>query len=222
MPSFPKYAIRRAARVFLILSAFGCLVLLGADYYVGSFSKGRIYSDASEIPHRSAAVVLGCGKFTHGRPNLYYKYRINAAIELWNAGKIDAIIVSGDNSRKEYDEPSAMKSDLVANGIPAEYITVDYAGFRTLDSVIRAEKVFGVGAYTVISQPFHCQRAVYLAAKKGQSVIGYCASGVGGSSGKKVRLREAFARVKAIMDVILLKTPKYLGKKERVHYRIRG
>jgi SanA protein len=220
-PSLSKHPIRRVARVLFIFSAFGCLVLLGADYYVESFSKGQIYSDSSKIPHRSAAVVLGCGKYTQGRPNLYYKYRINAAIELWNAGKIDAIVVSGDNSRKGYDEPSEMKADLVSRGIPGEYIAVDYAGFRTLDSIIRAKAIFDLQNYTVISQPFHCQRAVYLAGKTGQSAIGYCAADVGGSSGLKVRLREVLARAKAVADVIVSKNPKYLGKKERVFYRIR-
>ena len=164
-------------------------------------------------------MVLGCGKYTQGRPNLYYNYRIAAAVELWQAGKTDSILVSGDNSRKDYDEPSSMKSDLVSRGVPAEYITIDYAGFRTLDSVVRAEKIFGMKEYTVISQPFHCRRAVYLASKNGQSVIGYCAADVGGSSGLKVRLRETLARAKAVVDVIISKNPKYLGKQEAVCYR---
>lgn len=217
--SFSKRHIKRFIRIFLILTAFGFVGLLGIDFYVGLFSEGRIYNDVSSVPHRRTAMVLGCGKYTQGRPNLYYNYRIAAAVELWQAGKTDSILVSGDNSRKDYDEPSSMKSDLVSRGVPAEYITIDYAGFRTLDSVVRAEKIFGMKEYTVISQPFHCRRAVYLASKNGQSVIGYCAADVGGSSGLKVRLRETLARAKAVVDVIISKNPKYLGKQEAVCYR---
>ena len=114
-----------------------------------------------------------------------------------------------------------MKADLVAKGIPAEYITIDYAGFRTLDSVVRAGQIFGMKEYTVISQPFHCQRAIYLAKKNGQSVVGYCAKDVSGTSGFKVRSREVLARTKAVFDIIIAKKPKYLGQQEQVNYRVR-
>jgi len=211
--------IRRYIGIFLFLSGFGFIGLFWADFYVGSFSKGRLFYNVETVPHRPAAVVLGCAKTVWGRPNLYYLRRIDAAVQLWEAGKIDAILVSGDNSRKDYDEPSSMKADLVEKGIPAEYITVDYAGFRTLDSVVRAEQVFGVTEYIIISQPFHCQRAVYLADKQGQSVLGYCAADVGGGSGIKVRLREVLARTKAVMDVMSSKRPKYLGDRELINYR---
>ena len=204
----------------MLVPIFILCVLLAADLYVGSASKGRLYHDAQHTPRRPAALVLGCSKHVQGRLNLYYKYRINAVMELWQANKIDAILVSGDNSRKDYDEPSAMKASLIEMGVPAAFITIDYAGFRTLDSVVRAEKVFGLDDYIVVSQPFHCSRAIYLGRKKGQSVIGYCATNVQGSSGLKIRLREVLARTKAVVDVMTFKSPKYLGKQETVHYRI--
>lgn len=203
--------------------AFIILVILGlfwADYYVGSFSSGKIFKDPSEIPHRPAAVVLGCGKYTQGRLNLYYKHRLAAAVELWQAGKVNAILVSGDNSRKDYDEPSSMKADLVSQGIPAEYITIDYAGFRTLDSIVRAGQIFGLTEYVIVSQPFHCRRAIYLANKNGHSVIGYCAKDVSGTSGFKVRSREILARAKAVFDMITSKKPKFLGDTEQMNYRV--
>ena len=205
-------------RILLLLLLF-LLILLSVDFYVGCCSKGKLYNKAADVPYRRAAVVLGCSKYTQGRPNLYYKYRIDAAVELWQAGKIDAILVSGDNSRKGYDEPTNMKADLVEKGVPAEYITVDYAGFRTLDSIIRAKEIFGLDNYIVVSQSFHCRRAVYLANAKGQDVIGYCAADVGGGSGVKMRLRETLARAKAVLDVILSKSPKYLGQPEEIYYR---
>ncbi len=221
IPNSPKQTSRKHRWVFFVL----CLLLLfllsliTADVYVGACSRGRLYYRMDDVPHRPAALVLGCGKYTQGRPNLYYQYRINAAVELWQAGKIDAIVVSGDNSRKDYDEPSEMKADLVEKGVPAEYITIDYAGFRTLDSVIRAEQVFGLDDYVIVSQPFHCRRAIYLALKQGQSVIGYCAADVAGTSGAKVRLREVLARTKAVADTFIAKPPQFLGKTEQVNYR---
>lgn len=201
----------------LIIACFAALI--AADVYVASFSKGRLYDNPADIPHRRAAVVLGCGKYIQGRPNLFYLYRLNAAADLWHAGKIDAVLVSGDNSRKDYDEPTAMKADLVERGIPPEFIAVDYAGFRTLDSVIRAGEVFALDDYVVISQPFHCRRAVYLATRQGQSVIGYAAADVGGRHGLKVRLRETLARAAAVADILTSKQPRYLGPQEQMLYR---
>jgi SanA protein len=203
--------------LFIILAAL--IALVAVDCYVSSFSRGKLYTSVDKIPHRKAALVLGCGKYVEGRINLFYQKRINAAAELWAAGKVDAIIVSGDNSRKGYDEPSEMKADLVEKGVPAEYITIDYAGFRTLDSVLRAEQVFGLEKYAIVSQRFHCSRAIYLASRQGQEAIGYCAADVSGKRALKVRLREVLARTKAVVDVLFAKSPKYLGKPETVHYR---
>lgn len=218
--SLPKQkSFRWCLRIFFLLPLLFLFCLLIADVYVGIHSKGRLFETLEDVPHCRAAVVLGCGKTVNGRSNLFYNHRIKAAADLWAAGKIDAIVVSGDNSRKDYDEPSQMKADLIEKGVPAEYITLDYAGFRTLDSVVRADQVFDLEEYIIISQPFHCRRAIYLARKKGQSVIGYSAKDVPGSSGVKIRLREILARTKAVMDIYFSRSPKFLGQKEHVYYR---
>ena len=218
--SMKRRSSKRRIFIFAAFLVVGFLALIwGLDVYVGLASNGRLYTAIDEVPPRSAALVLGCGKYTQGRPNLYYRYRIEAAAKLWYAGKINAILVSGDNSRKNYDEPSEMKADLVKKGIPGEYITIDYAGFRTLDSIIRAKQIFGLDEYIIVSQLFHCQRAMYLANAKGQSTIGYCATDIGGSAGVKVRLRETLARVNAVMDIVISKNPKFLGPKEQIYYR---
>ena len=209
----------KIAVIFLTIGVVVLVVLLAADIYVGSFSSGRLYDRAEEVPHRRAALVLGCSRETDGQPNLYYRYRLDAAEALWRAGKVDAILVSGDNSRSDYDEPGSMKADLVDRGVPSAYITADFAGFRTLDSVIRAGEVFGLEEYIGVSQPFHCQRAVYLASQKGQSVIGYCAADVGGGSGVRVRVRETLARAAAILDVLRSKRSRFLGRREEIQYR---
>ena len=198
-----------------------CLAILtlAADFYVGSFSVGRLYYNINDVPHRRAALVLGCGRYFDGHINQFYSYRISAAVQLWKAGKVEAILVSGDNSWVDYDEPTSMKADLVAKGIPAEYITIDYAGFRTLDSIVRAKKVFNLKDYIIVSQPFHCSRAIYLASQQGQDVIGWCARDVKSAAGLKMRLREVLARNKALLDILTNKNPKFLGKQERVTYK---
>jgi SanA protein len=215
-----SFLLRHRTILFVLFVLCLLTFLLFIDFHVGSFSKDRLYYDINDVPHRRAALLLGCGKYAYGRPNMFYQHRINAAVKLWQSGKIDAILVSGDNSRKDYNEPGIMKSDLVAKGFPAEYITMDYAGFRTLDSVIRAERIFGLEEYIVISQPFHCCRAIYLAKQHGQDVIGWCARDVKGFFGIKMRLREILARNKAVFDVLIHKEPKYLGKREGVSYKM--
>ncbi len=211
---------RKCRKIFLsglIFVLFLMIVLVFVDFYVASAATDKLYTDIEKVPHKKAALVLGTAKFIETRDNWYYNFRIDAAAQLWKAGKIDAILVSGDNSRSDYDEPTTMKEDLVAKGIPAEFITVDYAGFRTLDSIVRAEKVFGLQDYIIVSQPFHCVRAVYLAQRNGQNVIAWAASDIRGDF--KMRLREVLARNKAVFDILTQKTPKFLGPKENVNYR---
>lgn len=213
-----SFLLNRKAAFFIIFALCSIILMLGVDFYVGSFSDGRLFRDINDVPHRRAALVLGCGRIFDGHINLFYKYRIIAAAELWRTGKIDAILVSGDNSRVDYDEPTSMKSDLVAEGIPAEYITIDYAGFRTLDSIVRADRIFNLEDYIIVSQPFHCSRAIYLASQHDQDVIGWCARDIESAAGLKMRLREILARNKALFDILIHKQPKYLGKKENVTY----
>lgn len=203
---------RKRLQILAVLVVCGTGFLYCVDSHVGSTAEGRIFDKVEDCPDVPVAVVLGTAKYYYGRDNLFYIYRIRAAAELYKAGRVKAIIVSGDNSRKDYDEPSQMKADLVELGVDEEYITCDYAGFRTLDSIIRAEKVFGQKNIIVISQRFHCERAVFLAQKKGYEAYGYVAKDVQGCHGAKVRLREILARCKAVMDLIIDKQPKYLGE----------
>ena len=128
-------------------------------------------------------------------------------------GKIEYILVSGDNATLYYNEPYTIKKDLIKAGIPEEKIFLDYAGFRTLDSMVRAKYVFGLDSVTVISQKFHNERAIFLAERKGLHAIGFNAEDITGSDGIKVRLREYFARVKVFIDLTFNTQPKFYGKK---------
>ena len=143
----------------------------------------------------------------------YYKYRVNAAVKLYKAGKIAFIVVSGDNSSKDNDEPTDFKNDLMKQGIPANKIFLDYAGFRTLDSVVRIKEIFGQDSVTMISQQFHNERAIYLAEHFNINAIGFNAKGISGRYGLKVKLREYLARVKVFVDIIFNVQPKFLGGK---------
>lgn len=172
-------------------------------------TRNLVYYDVNSIPKNKVGLLLGTGKYAaSGNINLFYKYRIDATIKLYKAGKIEYILVSGDNSRKDYDEPSDFKNDLIAKGIPEEKIFLDYAGFRTLDSVVRAKEIFGQTSLTFISQKFHNQRAIYIANHFGIEAVGFNARDV-----YKSHFREYLARSKASLDLVFNVQPKFLGEK---------
>lgn len=188
--------------------------IIGADIMIRSAAKGRTYYDVTSIPYRRVGILLGCSQqLSDSRQNLYFSYRITAATQLFKAGKVDYIIVSGDNHAVVYDEPTDMKHALVAAGIPAERIYCDYAGFRTLDSIIRAKDVFGQTNVTVISQRFHNQRAIYIAQYEDMDALGFNAREVDSYKSFRTKLREQFAKVKTVLDVCVLGTrPKFGGR----------
>lgn len=180
-------------------------------------SKGRVFDETNieEAPHCRAAVVMGCRKIlAHGYMNLYFIRRMTAAVELYESGKVDYLIVSGDNHTVGYDEATDMKDFLVEAGIPAERIVCDYAGFRTLDSVVRANKVFGVDSFYVISQEDHLRRAIFTARGFGCDAYGYVAKDVNVRYSIMTRVREQFAKVSAVLDVVIRRRPKFLGPHE--------
>lgn len=197
---------------YLALTPF-ILVLL-CNFVITSSTKGKTFTNINQIPKNKVGIVLGTSKkLVGGRPNSYYTYRIQATIALFNAKKIEFVLVSGDNGTKYYNEPTTIKKDLVAGGIPEEKIFLDYAGFRTLDSMVRAKEVFGLDRATVISQEFHNERAIYLAEKKGLKAIGFNATDIIGNPGLKVHSREYLARVKVFIDLIFNTQPKFYGER---------
>lgn len=180
---------------------------------VASKSSDRIYDKVDSIPYNEVGMVLGTGPTTiTGKTNSYFLFRIDAVEELYKAGKIKYILISGDNSRKDYSEPDVMKDSLVARGIPAEVIYLDYAGFRTLDSVVRSKKVFGQNKMTVISQRFHNERSIILGDWQEMELIGYNAKETISHFHRiRAHIREGFARIKLFLDILTNKQPKFLG-----------
>lgn len=190
------------------------LIILFSNYSIERIAKGKTFTDISELSKNKVGLVLGTSKMSpSGGINLYFKYRIEATVELFKSGKIDFVLVSGDNGNKNYNEPSDFRDELVKRGIPANKIYLDYAGFRTLDSVVRAKEIFGQTSITIISQKFHNERAIYLAEYYDMDAIGFNAQDPAGNYGIKTQIREYFARTKAFLDIVTGVDPKFLGKK---------
>jgi SanA protein len=177
-------------------------------------SKNFLFSKAKKLPSTKTALLLGTSKtLKNGNDNLYFNYRIDACLDLFRSGKVSHILISGDNGSKEYNEPQDMKNELISRGIPSEKITLDYAGFDTYDSVLRAKMIFGQDAFIVVSQKFHNQRAVYIARRNGIHAYGYNARDVKKMNGLKTKIREFFACLKAYIEVKVKVSPTYLGER---------
>jgi SanA protein len=201
-------------RAFRFLNGLALLLVLSivlSDGVVEYRTQGKLYNDLQEVPYNKVGLLLGTSKYSSTGKNLFYVGRIKAAVDLFDAGKIDYILISGDNSTKYYNEPKQFREDLIKLGIPSSRIVMDFAGFRTLDSVVRAKEVFQEEKITVISQQFHAERAVFIADAKGIDAIGYCAADVEGKRGIMVKVRERLARVQMIWDLIIGTSPKFYG-----------
>lgn len=209
-----KIPFKKLFKWSFILMTLMVIFIVLCNYAIMSSTKTQLYSDISLIPKNDVAILLGASKKSRwGGENLFFKYRIEAAAALFKSGKIKHIIVSGDNSKKEYDEATDMREALVALGVPDSCITLDYAGFRTLDSMVRCLKIFGQKKVTVISQKFHNQRAAFIGNYYDMEVVAFNAKDVPAQFSLKTRIREYFAKCKAVLDLYLIHTqPKFLGE----------
>ncbi|MDH3976274.1 MAG: YdcF family protein [Deltaproteobacteria bacterium] len=199
--------------LFLSLMAFSAItnIIIARNY------DRFIYNNTKEVPRKDVALVLGTSRSFHGRLNLYYTSRLKAASALYKDGKIKKILVSGDNSTKYYNEPITMQKDLVNLGVKEEDIHLDYAGFSTLDSVIRAKKVFSLDEFIIISQEFHCERALFIARSRNIEAIAYATPYIEHKGKIKIFMRELLARIKAGLDIwIINRSPKFLGEKVEI------
>ncbi len=210
--------MKRLFKWLLISLGIVLLSIISSNYWIISSTKTQLYTDITKIPSRKVGLVLGASKqTTRGTANLYFTFRIQAAYQLFKAHKVQYLLVSGDNHIKGYDEPSDMRDALLALGVPDSCIVLDYAGFRTLDSVVRCDEVFGEDSITIISQEFHNQRAVFIANKKHISAIAFNVQEVNKNYSFRTRIREYFARVKCLLDIYVLGTsPKFLGDKIKI------
>jgi SanA protein len=204
---------RRAFKIGSLCSIALFIIIVICDQLVERNAKGKTFNSVQSIPKSETGLVLGTSKYLgNGRINLYYKYRIDAAARLYHSSKVKYLLVSGDNSTKSYDEPTTMKQDLIEAGVPESKIYLDYAGFRTLDSMVRAKAIFGQEELTVISQQFHNERAIYIAESQDIKAYGYNAKGVSLKYRIRLIIRERLARVKLVLDLLFGVEPKFYGE----------
>ena len=201
-------------KIAIYIFVFCALAVIFSNLIVNQNAKEKVFTSTNAIAKNKVGLLLGTSKILmNGQQNLYFVYRVNAAVKLFKSGKIEYIIISGDNRTKNNNEPQDFKDELLKKGIPANKIFLDYAGFRTLDSVVRLKEIFGQTSVTLISQEFHNERAIYLAEYFGIKAIGFNAKDVTNRLGFKTQVREYFARVKVFVDIVFNVQPKFLGDK---------
>lgn len=202
--------------IILIVSLF--FALLVGNVWVVKSTEDAVYTDWTKLPNHRVALVLGTShRISDGTPNPFFEKRMDTAAELYKMGKIDQFILSGDNRTVFYNEPLEMRKALIKRGVPASVITLDYAGLRTLDSVVRSKEIFGQDKITIITQPFHSYRALFISHFYNIDAVAMVAGEPDYDYSIKVRVREYFARTKAILDLYVFKTaPRFLGQKEEL------
>lgn len=203
--------VKRLIYGLIIICVVMITTALGLDRWISIKSAPYIYDNLKSLPHRQVGVVLGTAKYYRtGVINQYYLYRIQGALNAYNSGKVNYLLLSGDNAQQSYNEPMTMRRDLMAAGVPASDIVLDYAGFRTLDSIVRTRKVFDTNDFIIITQRFHCERALFIALHMG--IQAQCYAVPSPKNILSVRVREVGARLGALADLYLMKRePRFLG-----------
>lgn len=203
----------------LVLVVLPVAAILIADRVCSSAVTGRIFLSTSEVPPNDVALVLGTARTTaRGNLNFHFRQRMDAAAKLFHSGKVRHLLVSGDNHIAGYDEPTDMRDALAVLGVPTNAITCDYAGFRTLDSVVRAQSVFGLTNLTIVTEEFHCPRALWIARQRGLNAVAFAAPDLQSKRWTlRVKAREVLARVLCGLDLYVLRTqPKFPGPPEPI------
>ena len=205
----PRGVRRFLRRLFLV----GVLSFAAGNLWIALRAEGRTFAKVSEVPANDVGLVLGTSsRLRAGYQNPFFAGRIAAAAELYHAGKVRHLLLTGDNRKANYDEPTDMRAALMKLGVPESSTTLDYAGFRTLDSMARAKHVFGVTRMTIITDDFHAERAILLARHFNIDACAYTSVPVRFQWSKKTRLREVGARLAALLDLYVLHTrPHFLG-----------
>lgn len=198
-----------AFKILLILFAAAVFINL----YIQFSTKKYIFSDSESVPKVYTGLVLGSLVFENGNPSGVVRQRLDTTVELYRAGKIKRILVSGDHGQEDYDEVNSMKNYLLKKDIPLEDIFLDHAGFDTYSSMVRAKEVFEIDDVIIITQKFHLPRSVYIARKKGLKAYGIASNPNGWYETHYNRGRDKISRVKAFFDVMFNRKPKYLGEK---------
>ena len=209
--------MKKLLKILLSLFLLCIWLIIMSDLLTTQTTQNYIYSSLEEVPTNNVGLVLWTSKYiADGRRNLFYLYRIKAAQALYEEWKIAYILVSWDNSTQQYNETDSMRDDLIAAGVPEEKIYGDYAWLRTLDSVVRAKEIFGQSEYTIITQKFHLERAIFLAKTEWIDAIWFTAKDVPIKLAPRVWIRERLARVKMMIYIVLWVEPKFLWESIKI------
>ena len=211
----PRRARRRVGVALLVLVIVPVLGIAAIEARLWAASRGAIYREVAATPHRRVAIVFGAQVLPGGRPSNALAYRLDAAIALYRAGRVERLLLTGDHGTPDYDEPGTMRAYAVARGVPDGAIAVDYAGFRTYDSCYRARAIFGVDEALLVTQDYHLPRALYTCAGLGVRAVGFAAQPFVGPNARAARWREHPARWVAWWQVAVTRPePRYLGPHE--------
>ncbi len=207
--------IRRHWKMFFLAGLLAVAAVCLLNFWMIRSTANEIYGGLSAVPANDVGLVLGTSpRLANGSANRHFTVRIEAAAALYHAGRVKHLLLSGDNHLKGYDEPTEMKTALLAQGVPATAMTLDYAGLRTLDSMARAHEIFGQKKLTIITEFFHAPRAIYLAEHFGLEPVAFCPEVLPPGWMRTTRIREFGARVKAVLDVCVFHVgPRHLGDK---------
>ncbi|WOK08905.1 ElyC/SanA/YdcF family protein [Imperialibacter roseus] len=213
--------MRFLLKMLFMLGALVFAFVIASNVWIMWKTTDDIHFNVEEIPAVDVGVVLGTSKRSvDGGANSFFTTRMEAAAKLYKAGKVKHLILSGDNNTKYYNEPQDMFNALLVLGVPAQDMTMDYAGFRTLDSIVRSKEVFGQNEIVIITQQFHAYRALFISKFYGIKAVTFASDDAAKSGMKSVVSREWLARPKAILDLYVLKQPpKFLGEKEIIEIR---
>jgi SanA protein len=204
---------RRVLIALGVVSALGVGVIATTNALVLRAAEHRVFETPAEVPYRPVAIVPGARVYASGNPSPVLEDRLATALELYRRGAVRRILVTGDNGAATYDEVTVMKRWLVARGVPDEHVVRDHAGFRTLDSMVRAVKVFQVERAVVCTQRFHLARSMFLARRYGLDAVGAEADRRPYPKALRDALREVAARAVAVSDVFITRRrPRFLGE----------
>lgn len=200
----------------IVLVFAGAMLVLVCNWWVVRTTEGQIYFKIDQLPANDVGLVLGTSKFVRtGKENLFFRYRMEATARLWKEGKVKYLILSGNNDSEYYNEPADMQQALVRLGVPASVMTLDYAGYRTFDSVVRCKDVFNQDKITIISQNFHNARALYIGNHEGIEAVAFAAQDVPDGYSLRTLIREYLARPYALLDVYVLRPQPQKGNWQR-------
>ncbi|GAB3712121.1 ElyC/SanA/YdcF family protein [Spirosoma flavus] len=207
---------KRFIKALIAISFLGATIVLISNWWVVYNTRSQIYFDIDELPTNDVGLVLGTSKFVRsGKENLFFRYRMEATARLWKEGKVKYLILSGNNDSEYYNEPVDMQRALVKLGVPASVMTLDYAGYRTFDSVVRCKDYFNQEKITIISQNFHNARALYIGNHEGIEAIAFAAQDVPDGYSLRTLIREYLARPYALLDIYVLRPQPEKGNWER-------